>query len=396
MRGLEGNPLLLKEVVKSQVEGKVGHEGRMRAASDWHARRKPIGCGLTIHPGIGCPFQCAYCYIYDMGFEAYATPYSLSGDQLTLALLYNRYFVPGPWGTYLAFGSVTEPLLPNIAGKTLEYMKSVALNLGNPCQVATKIPASDDLLDRIKSIRGLRLSILVTITSLRKYRALEEKASEPMERFEFIRRARRKGFKPFLFWRPFLPGLPLEEIEEMVCEAKRSGAYGVVVGGLRLSHNIVKRLVGRGMDLRLLKSIVDLDRLKKGFVDVKIGDKEVEEVRSLVTAKGMIFLRRACCANTASQVLEGFEDAICPSLCFLSKRACDPSCPSKCYNKALRYPHHVDVESVVSYVLRTKSFHIEQQGVTLVVETSKRTCDVKWASSVLTQVLRRKVVFKLH
>lgn len=359
------------------------------ARSDWHSKRKPIGCGLTVHPGIGCPIQCSYCYVYDLGFNNYAIPYSLNGLQLVAALLYNKYFYPTRWGTYLAFGSVTEPFLPSIVPKTLEYLSVVAEYLGNPCQVSTKMIVNDELAEKLASVRKIKLSILITITSLNQYVHLEERAPHPLERLEGLKTLRAKGFKPFIFMRPFLPGLKIEEIEEIIYQARASGAYGIVVGNLRLSQNIIKKLLDKGVDVT--KILTDFKGLRRGFVDIRVNGGLLPLIRERALSKNLIFLKRACCANTVSQFLQGYRDVMCPSLCFLDEHSCERSCPSQCAIKAQGEPKHLDVHETIKGVLGTEDYEIEVEGHTVHLKLKKAIGNERIASFSLSYLLRRKV-----
>ncbi len=389
---LTNNPVQLKRELLKVVQKELKDEELKVAKSDWHSRRKPIGCGLTIHPGIGCPMQCSYCYIYDMGFSGRATPYSLSGLQLVAALLFNKYFYPTRWGTYLAFGSVTEPFLPNILPKTLEYLKAIVEYLGNPCQVSTKMVINDENVDELARVGGSKLSILVTVTSLSQYVYLERRAPHPLKRLELVSKLRRKGFKPFIFIRPLLPGLRAEEVDEIVEQAKASGAYGIVVGNLRLSPNIVKRLISEGIDVtKYLR--VDLGKLKSGFVDVRVDGDTQTLIRERALSKGLIFLRRACCANTVSQLLSGYNDVACPSLCFLNEKVCEKSCPSQCKVKAGGEPKQFNFHEVIREVLGFDEYEVEVEGHTMYIKLKKPLRDEKSASFALSYLFRRRIRF---
>ncbi|MCS7140070.1 MAG: radical SAM protein [Candidatus Nezhaarchaeota archaeon] len=386
-----GNPVSLKKSLLSVIEKKLKKRELDVARSDWHAKRKPIGCGLTIHPGVGCPLQCSYCYVYDMGFNKHATPYSLSGMQLIAALLHNKYFYPSIWGTYLAFGSVTEPFLPAIRSKTLEYLKSVAEYLGNPCQVSTKVVVPDEVIEEIASFKNLRLSILITVTSLKQYRNLEKNAPDPYDRLYSIKTWRKRGFKPFVFLRPLLPGLSMDEIDELVNQAKEVGAYGIVVGNLRLSTNVLRRLVDLGLRLDHFKKVINKG-LKRGFIDVRVNDGLLSSIKRRVLEKGLIFLKRACCANTVTQYLHGLTESICPTLCFLRENVCEPSCPSQCRVKALGEPRHLDTRDIIESLLGLSSYEVKESNI--IIKLKRRIEDHSLVTSILSHLLRRKILIK--
>jgi DNA repair photolyase len=387
-----GNPVRLKRELLKVIQKRLKGKELKVARGDWHSKRKPIGCGLTIHPGIGCPVGCSYCYIYDMGFSWQAAPYSLNGLQLVAALLFNKYFYPTKWGTYLAFGSVTEPFLPSVLPKTLEYLRAVGEYLGNPCQVSTKMVINDEHVDELARITGSKLSILVTVTSLSQYAHLERRAPHPLKRLELVSRLRSKGFKPFVFIRPLLPGLRVEEVDEIAELAKASGAYGIVVGNLRLSLNIVRRLMREGIDVaKHLK--IDLGKLKRGFVDVRVDGALQSLIREGALKKGLIFLKRACCANTVSQLLSGYDDVVCPSLCFLNEQSCEKSCPARCRIRARGEPRHLDFDEVMREVLGSDEYEVEVEDHTLCAKLKRPLRDEKLASFALSYLFRRRVRF---
>jgi DNA repair photolyase len=387
-----GNPVRLKKDLLKVIHKRLKDKELKVAKSDWHSKRKPIGCGLTIHPGIGCPMRCSYCYIYDMGFSWHATPYSLSGLQLIASLLFNKYFYPTRWGTYLAFGSVTEPFLPSMLPKTLEYLRAVVEYLGNPCQVSTKMVINDEYIDELARITGSKLSILVTVTSLNQYVHLERRAPHPLKRLEFVSKLRSKGFKPFVFIRPLLPGLRVEEVDEIVEQAKASGAYGIVVGNLRLSPSIARKLMSEGIDIaKHLK--IDVSKLKRGFVDVRVDGDLQSLIREKVLKKGLVFLKRACCANTASQLLSGYDNVACPSLCFLNEQSCEKSCPSQCGIRARGEPRHLDFHEVMRETLGFNEYEVEVEDHMLHVKLKRPLRNEKLASFALSYLFRRRIRF---
>ena len=229
----------------SRLECELGEREAEEARRDSHAHRLPRPCGLTVHTGIGCRFGCLYCYIYDMGFPNMPRPYPLRGIQLAYAIALNPAVAPGCYGTFMAFGSVTEPFMDETAERALEYLDAVARILGNPIQISTKAWISDRLAARIGSIPD-RLSILVTIVTTSLHRVLEPGAPGPEERFQSIRTLSRHGVHTCLFLRPILPGLSDREVEDILVRALDSGAAGVVLGSMRVTGGIIKRLEAVG------------------------------------------------------------------------------------------------------------------------------------------------------
>ncbi|MBS7660110.1 radical SAM protein, partial [Candidatus Bathyarchaeota archaeon] len=113
----------LKRKVANELYEGLSEGARVKAREDHHSRRKPRPCGITIHTGVGCSYACAYCYIYDMGFPANVKPYPLNALEIAYALALNPYVIPKR--TMAAYGSVTEPFLPETAKQAISYMAEV-------------------------------------------------------------------------------------------------------------------------------------------------------------------------------------------------------------------------------------------------------------------------------
>jgi DNA repair photolyase len=285
----------LRELLSSQLS----ESEKKSAERDYHAKRPPRPCGITVHTAIGCVYQCRYCYIYDMGFKIEVKPYPLRGLQLAYALLSNKYFIPGSRGTYLAIGSISEPFHPAVVNKTLEYIEVFYRYLNNPVQFSTKAYLSSQVCERLANISSKKISPLVTIVSLSESASLEPYAPNPEKRFETIRNLREAGLKPFLFLRPVIPGLTEKEYEEIIDLAVEHGAIGVVAGTLRVTRRILSELREAGLDVsainRRLKIPVEKMRSNVQY-DVYTSDIK-SQVANYARRKGLVFFPSACMAN---------------------------------------------------------------------------------------------------
>jgi len=309
----------------SLIEGlrrRVGKQGYLRALRDGHAKRRPRPCGLTVHSGIGCDALCKYCYIQDLGFEfTRVKPYHLTGDELVLALLLNRFFKPGREGTFLAFGSVTDPLHQACIERTKEYLAAIERFLGNPCQFSTKRRAPADFIDFLRKLK-VSVSPLITLVSLKMAEVLEPNAPPPSERLDFIRELRNAGLKPMLFLRPLIPGIVDKEIDDILDEAKSAGAVGVVAGALRVSPLILSRMKKAGINLAEIKRRIK--RREGKFLLVDCSDLK-KKTHKIAEEKGLIFFNSACCASAYT------AGVLCMGRCW-EKKICT-KCPNKCYEK---------------------------------------------------------------
>ncbi len=270
-----------------------------RASKDPHSYRKPRPCGMTIHPGIGCVHGCIYCYLPDMGISNLSVyPYSLSGTELAYSLALNPYVVPEK--TLAAFGSITEPLLPQVISKTLEYLESIVKWLGLPSQLSTKVPISSELANRLKSIEP-SLSVLVTIVTIKYYRKLEPRAPTPLSRFKGLENIAKVGLRADLFLRPIIPGITDNDINDILKLAKEHKATGVVVGSLRVTKDIVERLRKSGL---LSTELIKYLPSKLSNKQVSINTSAIKDkVRNIAEYLGLEYMPSACIANVKSHNL---------------------------------------------------------------------------------------------
>lgn len=288
-----------KQKLREEVGLCLSSAERSLAERDYHAKRPPRPCGLTVHTAIGCVFECRYCYIYDMGFKPTVEPYPLSGLQLVYALLSNKYFIPGLRGTYLAFGSVTEPFHPVVKDRTFEYIENVYRYLGNPVQFSTKLYISRVDASKLAEISKGRVSPLVTIVTIEASKQLEPRAPSPEKRLETIKNLREAGLKPFLFLRPIIPGVTDKEYSKIVDMAVEHGAVGVVAGTLRVTRNILERLREAGIDISEIKNRLrtPFDKMKPHVqYDIETSDIKTK-IANYARKKGLIFFPSACMAN---------------------------------------------------------------------------------------------------
>ncbi len=288
----------VKEEIKRTIARELTLNEMKGAGEDPHARRKPRPCGLTVHTGIGCSLRCLYCYIEDMGFKWGIEPYPLTGKQLVYALASNKYFIPGPSGTFIAIGSVTEPFLPETRSKAFEYIEAISRYLGNPIQFSTKMRISREEALRLRKIEP-GISPLITIITLSYASKLEPYAPPPEERFKTIRNLASAGLKPVLFYRPIIPGIAEQEYRELLKKARYSGAVGVVAGSLRITKLILSRLGSVGIDVNPI--IRRAPRIPQGREQIAIDVSDIKrEVLEYASKIGLIPFPQACMANLYS------------------------------------------------------------------------------------------------
>jgi len=352
--------LYRKRIALEELSSKLSRESIVKARNDHHARRLPRPCGITVHVALGCTYRCAYCYVPDMGFSfrEYRL-YGLNGEELAYALLSNKAFLPGRLGTFIAIGSVGEPLGDDaLFSKTVEYLNSIGRHLGNPTQISTKAYLDEEKAKRLARVE-MPLSILVTIVTLGKHERLEPGAPEPWKRLQTIRRLRKAGARPFLFLRPLIPGVNDDEVEDIIREASRHGAYGVVVGGFRASPSILARLRGAGFDVSAI-----MERLRGSLArgrQTPVYTRDLKEAAvSYARRRGIVPFLSACCANNYAAFLATGQRVPCAGLDYIEGRFCT-RCPVLCEE----IPVEVDVEEAARHVKRltsTSDLEVDDDG----------------------------------
>lgn len=282
----------IKGRVLEELSGKLSPESKLRASCDHHSRRRPRPCGMTIHSGIGCSYLCAYCYIYDMGFPAKPKPYPLRSEEMTYALALNPYVIPER--TLAAYGSVTEPFLPETAEYTIKCMREVYRWLKLPTQVSTKAILTEELLSGISS-GDPKTSILVTAVTLSN-RRIEPRAPDPAERIRSVGKASKIGLMASLFMRPIIPGITDAEAERILGLAVESGIKSVVLGSLRITGRILKSLRHRGANVDEIKRRLTKPLSGSEQIEIKSADLK-GRVKRIAEDLGLTVFRTACEAN---------------------------------------------------------------------------------------------------
>jgi len=293
-----------KARVRRTLESLLDPSEKARVRADHHSRRKPRPCGMTIHTGIGCSYGCIYCYIWDMGFPGSPRPYPLSPLGMAYALALNPYVVPGH--TLAAYGSVTEPFLPETREHAIEYISTVHEWLRLPSQVSTKAIIDEELALALKS-REPGISVLVSAVALGELgRRLEPNAPSTEDRIRAAGAASRMGLHVTLFLRPIIPGIPLGEYEALIRYAREQGMERIVLGTLRVTRGIVSRLRAAGVEIppsRLPETLHARRQAPVRATDIK------ERLKLVAENMGFTVYPSACAANIDSHSLKCWK---CP------------------------------------------------------------------------------------
>ncbi len=364
-----------KKSIATKLQETLSSSEVEEAKNDWHAKRIPRPCGLTVHTGIGCDYACTYCYIPDMGFPFKAKPYPLSGKQLTYAISINPAISLGNYGTFLAFGSVTEPFLNISKNKTFEYLKNAVEYLKNPTQISTKSYLSKEDAFKLKEVVKGKLSILVTIITLKHHKLLEPKAPSPRERFETLENLRKAGFNPVLFFRPIIPGINDLEFESIISEALSYGVNRVLIGSLRISRRTLMKLGSMGLNVSEIEKRIPRKPRGKEQITVKTYDIKLR-LQKVAEKYGVKLYYQAC------QVCSEDFNVPCWMPCTLKY---------KC-TRGINVIY--DVNEIREF-LKTQGFHVRK------IVDKEFSMEIhgnidKYTESFLRWVFKKKVIVKKH
>lgn len=364
--------LELKERVLEDLGGGLSVESKIRAHRDHHSRRKPRPCGMTIHTGVGCSYACAYCYIYDMGFPAKPRPHPLRPEEITYALALNPYVIPER--TLAAYGSVTEPFLPETAGRAIGYMREVWRWLRLPTQFSTKSILADETVSSILS-GDPKSSALITVVTLSN-RRLEPRAPDPMERIKSAGRASEMGLEVSLFIRPIIPGVTDREADRILGLAAESGIRSVVPGSLRVTERILRSLERCGG--------ADVEEIKRRIPKPLMGSKQIE-----TRSKD---LKRKICSIAEDLGLRVFR-AACEANIYAHGRYCAMCCMGPCNTDIKPEPiEDEDIRDLLDYLsMPYASVEVSNTNVKVVLKGAGRM-DV--AKHIITAATYRAVIFK--
>ncbi len=365
----------LKKRIAEELESQLSSGSLLKARRDSHARRKPRPCGITIHPGHGCPLKCLYCYIYDMGFTDRAVVYSLEPLELVYALAINPYVVPTR--TLAAIGSVTEPLLPQLRNRTIAYLKAITKWLHLPAQISTKEVITPEVAKQL-ALAHQELSVLISVTSLRRSRVLEPRAPPPELRILGGKEAARNGLRVDLFLRPIIPGVSSEDISDLLALAKSNMFKGVVAGSLRITEGILKKLSEASIyDHELIKRAGGVR--PKGSKQIPIKTDDIKLIIKAAAQKvGLEFLRSACAANVVAH-------RISCGLCRFGP-----------CGDALKLPNENDILDFLDYIGLKSEVLVTGRSISIVIK-AKKECKrrIEWVESFLEDAYKVPFDIKL-
>ena len=195
---------------------------------------------ISIDPIQGCPYECTYCVLKHASNTGVQPKILISPDECVKLLLDYRFYVPK--FTPLAIGNETDMLHPRNQDYLVDLLDTFqGAQISSPIILITKTPLRDNILERIKDVRGLRIIFFLSYSGLG--RQYEPNFVDAGFRRNF-QKVKEHEFSVVHYWRPLLPeNTSVAQIREML-KFVSMYADASVIGGLKL-HPELNSLINR-------------------------------------------------------------------------------------------------------------------------------------------------------
>ena len=195
---------------------------------------------LASNPVVGCPMNCAYCFLRPEGLNSIKPRVLFSPENALMELTASEYYttnVPVAVGTRTDF-FVTPSNIEYITAYITEYNKR---SIPNPLILITKqeIPQSFVQFLKLMNERGTRCMIFLSYSGLD---ASIEKGIHHEKIRETFRFLSEKGIKVIHYWRPLIPQNSTRECVENVSRFVSRFSKASVVTGLKFTPEMKEQL----------------------------------------------------------------------------------------------------------------------------------------------------------
>jgi DNA repair photolyase len=182
---------------------------------------------ISIDPIEGCPYQCVYCVLRHANKTSVRPEVLMAPDECARQLLNFPLFTFGR--TPLAIGNETDMMHPFNQEYLIDLLRALqSASVSNPISLITKTPLTDKILERIRSIKGLRIVFFLSYSGLGP--TYEPNFADQRLRENF-HRVRAHGFPLIHYWRPLLPNnTSPSQIRNMLSFVSSIADASVIVG----------------------------------------------------------------------------------------------------------------------------------------------------------------------
>jgi DNA repair photolyase len=168
---------------------------------------------LFLNTELGCASNCSYCYLPIEGYQIGSkVALRISATRLLKLLETNMQIVKGVRGTIFSIGCYSECWDSKNRNETIELILGL-LSFGNPIQIATKrYIKSTDLLKLIpKQVYPNQLRVYISSATISRWKEYERGTTAPIKRFESFSSCNQLGLSSFLYIKPVLPGITIQD-----------------------------------------------------------------------------------------------------------------------------------------------------------------------------------------
>lgn len=302
---------------------------------------------ISIDPVRGCPDKCVYCVLRHAGTTGVRPEQMISPRECVKKLLEYPFFVRSR--TPLAIGNETDMLHTSNVDYLVDLLTELsAAMVDNPIVLITKAPLSDTILQRIRTIVGLRVVFFLSYSGLG--RRFEPNFTDNQLRANFSL-AKAHGFAVVHYWRPLLPeNTSLSAIRKMLSFASSIADATVFIG---------------------LKLHPELTHIIAEHDDVSVPEQLRDQVGEWLDARTIELIY-----HEASQ--------ICPDYPLYRHASCALA-------KVLSWPNHTATVYLKDICPPSQCPEVQRR----ICETARRMPNETETSQILS-VLGRKIKFELH
>lgn len=172
---------------------------------------------LFLNTELGCRSGCSYCYLPQVGLKINAESSDIkraSAGQILDAIKGDPRFVAGKNGTLLSVGCFSECWDAEARSNSISLINGL-LEFENPIQMATKreIKLKDFEKIKISTARAGQLGVFVSSATISNWNTFERGTTSPSKRFNGFEFFAKFGVNGFLYIKPVIPGVTIQDIQ---------------------------------------------------------------------------------------------------------------------------------------------------------------------------------------
>lgn len=205
---------------------------------------------IFVNPSIGCVAKCAYCYLPHINSAPSSVHIEYSSEQIIELVISSEAYISGKLGTIISIGCYTESWYESNKQITKELIKFF-VKKGNPIQLATKRHIEETELYDVVSLTSWdsQVGIFTSNSTISNWREFEQDTIAPYERFNNFLLSKLKGIGSYLYIKPVLKGITIQDIGLYTDVIQKYSISDVVVGSMfvpEFSSIDVKAPIGDG------------------------------------------------------------------------------------------------------------------------------------------------------